>query len=133
MKKMCRENGGGLEVFNVSAPNYFPREAPLVDAMTAVHNDLTGEHRAPFIMGGGTNARKHSRAFAFGLGGVDKPETALFAPGHGSTLKTDEGEFGPGAFVWYPEGTVMSHGATDREECVFLYIHDKAGELTCLD
>ena len=49
------------------------------------------------------------------------------------TLKTDEGEFGPGAFVWYPEGTVMSHGATDREACVFLYIQDKAGELTYLE
>lgn len=49
------------------------------------------------------------------------------------TLKTDEGEFGPGTFVWYPEGTVMSHGATDREECLFLYIQDKKGDLTYLD
>lgn len=49
------------------------------------------------------------------------------------TLKTDEGEFGPGTFVWYPAGTVMSHGATDREECLFLYIQDKKGALTYLD
>lgn len=49
------------------------------------------------------------------------------------TLKTDEGEFGPGTFVWYPEGTVMSHGATDREECLFLYIQDKNGSLTYLE
>lgn len=49
------------------------------------------------------------------------------------TLKTDEGEFGPGTFVWYPAGTVMSHGATDREECMFLYIQDKKGKLTYLE
>lgn len=49
------------------------------------------------------------------------------------TFKTDEGEFGPGTFIWYPEGTVMSHGATDREECIFLYIQDQKGELIYLD
>ena len=49
------------------------------------------------------------------------------------TLKTDEGEFGPGTFVWYPAGTLMHHGATDREECVFLYIQDKNGKLTYLE
>lgn len=58
--------------------------------------------------------------------------------GHGifvlkGTLKTDEGEFGPGTFVWYPAGTVMRHGATDREACVFLYIQDRAGKLTYLE
>ena len=45
------------------------------------------------------------------------------------TLKTDDGEYGPGTFVWYPEGTVMSHGATEREDCTFLYIQDRAGKL----
>ena len=95
MEAACRANGCALEVLNVSAPNYFPREDPLVDAMTAVYNDMTGEHREPFIMGGGTYARKLPRAFAFGLGGMDRPETGLFAPGHGGAHQPDEGLYLP--------------------------------------
>ena len=95
MEKACQESGCGLEVLNVSAPNDFPREDPLVDAMTSVYNDLTGEHREPFVMGGGTYARKLPRAFAFGLGGMDRPETALFEPGHGGAHQPDEGLYLP--------------------------------------
>ncbi len=95
MEAACRANGCGLEVLNVSAPNYFPREDPLVDALTAVYNDMTGEHREPFIMGGGTYARKLPRAFAFGLGGMDRPQTSLFAPGHGGAHQPDEGLYLP--------------------------------------
>jgi hypothetical protein len=29
------------------------------------------------------------------------------------TLKTHAGNFGPGSFVWFPEGMLMEHGATD--------------------
>ena len=95
MESACRTNGCSLEVMSVSAPNYFPREDPLVDAMTSVYNQLTGEHREPFVMGGGTYARKLPRAFAFGLGGMDRPETALFAPGHGGAHQPDEGLYLP--------------------------------------
>ena len=48
-------------------------------------------------------------------------------------LKTDEGVFGPGTFVWYPEGTVMSHGATEDEDCLFLYIQDREGSFEYLE
>src|SRR5262249_39734055 len=37
--------------------------------------------------------------------------------GHGmyvldGTLVTHRGEYGPGSFVWFPEGEVMTHGAS---------------------
>ena len=48
-------------------------------------------------------------------------------------LKTDEGVFGPGAFVWYPEGAVMRHGATEDEDGLFLYIQDGEGRFEDLD
>lgn len=95
MEAACRANGCDLVPLNVSAPNYFPRENPLVDVMTSVYNRMTGEHREPFVMGGGTYARKLPRAFAFGLGGMDKPESALFAPGHGEAHQPDEGLYLP--------------------------------------
>ena len=95
MSSACRAQGCRLEVLNVSAPNYFPREHPVVDAMTDVYNRMTGESSKPFVMGGGTYARKLPNALAFGLGGMDKPETTLFAPGHGGAHQPDEGLYLP--------------------------------------
>lgn len=40
-------------------------------------------------------------------------------------LVTHEGEYGPGSFVWFPEGGWMEHGATDENECTFLFITNK--------
>src|SRR4051812_45694164 len=31
------------------------------------------------------------------------------------TLVTHQGSFGPGTFVWFPEGMLMHHGATQDE------------------
>ena len=41
------------------------------------------------------------------------------------TLRTHRGEYGPGSFVWFPEGGVMENGATDDADCVFLFITNK--------
>lgn len=40
-------------------------------------------------------------------------------------LRTDEGIYGPGSFVWHSEGCLARHGATDEEDCVFLFITNK--------
>ena len=47
--------------------------------------------------------------------------------GHGmyvlsGTLYTDSGIYGPGCFLWWPAGTWMVHGATDRENVEVLFI-----------
>lgn len=44
-------------------------------------------------------------------------------------LKTHDGEFGPGSFVWFPEGSVMEHGATAEEDVVVLFITNKPFEI----
>lgn len=41
-------------------------------------------------------------------------------------LVTSDGSFGPGSFVWFPEGKVMFHGARDDNDVTFLFITDKA-------
>jgi quercetin dioxygenase-like cupin family protein len=41
------------------------------------------------------------------------------------TLVTHAGRFGPGGFVWFPEGTLMEHGATAEEDVVMLFITNK--------
>ena len=40
-------------------------------------------------------------------------------------LSTHQGTFGPGSFVWFPEGGIMEHGATTDGDCTFLFITNK--------
>lgn len=40
-------------------------------------------------------------------------------------LATHKGEFGPGNFVWFPEGGWMEHGATQDNDVTFLFITNK--------
>jgi anti-sigma factor ChrR (cupin superfamily) len=41
------------------------------------------------------------------------------------TLSTHRGTFGAGSFVWFPEGGIMEHGATEDGDCTFLFITNK--------
>ncbi len=50
--------------------------------------------------------------------------------GHGmyvleGTLVTHQGSFGPGNFVWFPEGEVMEHGASADGDVTVLFITNK--------
>jgi len=54
--------------------------------------------------------------------------------GHGmfvleGTLHTPQGDYGPGTFVWYPEGVVTEHGATENEHVKVLFITNKAFDI----
>jgi quercetin dioxygenase-like cupin family protein len=40
-------------------------------------------------------------------------------------LVTHKGTFGPGTFVWFPEGEVMEHGATPDADVTVLFITNK--------
>jgi quercetin dioxygenase-like cupin family protein len=40
-------------------------------------------------------------------------------------LKTHAGTFGPGNFVWFPEGMLMEHGATEDGDMTMLFITNK--------
>lgn len=87
----CRQNGCTLEDAHTSKGNSFPRENPVVDALTGVFNELTGQHAESYVMGGGTYARKLPNALGFGLGNLPREATDLFAPGHGGAHQPDEG------------------------------------------
>ena len=50
--------------------------------------------------------------------------------GHGmyvleGTLVTHAGQFGPGSFVWFPEGQVMEHGASAAGDVTVVFITNK--------
>ena len=40
-------------------------------------------------------------------------------------LSTHQGQYGPGTFVWFPEGGLMEHGAQQDEDVTFLFITNK--------
>jgi hypothetical protein len=42
------------------------------------------------------------------------------------TLVTHRGVFGPGSFVWFPEGEVMEHGASAEGDVIVVFITNKA-------
>ncbi len=77
-----------------SKPNYFNRKHPAVDKLTEVFNRMTGQQREPYVMGGGTYARKLPNAFGFGIGNMpgedDSPYRELVARGHGGAHGPDE-------------------------------------------
>jgi hypothetical protein len=41
------------------------------------------------------------------------------------TLRTHAGTFGPGNLVWFPEGMLMEHGATEDGDMTALFITNK--------
>ena len=45
------------------------------------------------------------------------------------TLATHAGTFGPGSFVWFPEGMVMEHGATADGDVTVVFITNKRFEI----
>lgn len=58
--------------------------------------------------------------------------------GHGmyvleGTLVTHRGSFGPGSFVWFPEGEVMEHGASPQGDVVVVFITNKAFRIDYVD
>ena len=45
------------------------------------------------------------------------------------TLVTHRGEFGPGNFVWFPEGEEMTHGASAAGDVTVVFITNKPFEI----
>ena len=45
------------------------------------------------------------------------------------TLLTHQGRFGPGNFVWFPEGEKMEHGASAERDLVVLFMTNKPFEV----
>ena len=48
-------------------------------------------------------------------------------------LKTNKGLYGPGSFVWFPEGVLAEHGSTPEEDVEVLFITNKAFEINFQD
>ena len=45
-------------------------------------------------------------------------------------LNTSKGDFSPGEFIWFPEGELMFHGATENNSVTALFITNKPFDIT---
>lgn len=90
-EKKANENGFSLSVTRNTKPTLFDPKHPAVTIMTDTYNRLTKNHEKPFVMSGGTYARKLPRAFACGTGMPLPPAPErLFQKGHGDYHQPDE-------------------------------------------
>lgn len=88
---VCAQNNCEFKTTRLSKANYFDPTHPVVEKLTAVYNDYMNLDTKPFVMSGGTYARKLPNAFAFGTGmPLPKAPEGLFLPGHGDYHQPDE-------------------------------------------
>ena len=92
----CAERKFSPTFERIDPAHSFPKEHPAVSILTDCYNRVMEDHKAPFVLSGGTYARKVKKAISFGMGfGEDtarymEPHKALFRAGHGGAHGPDE-------------------------------------------
>ena len=87
----AEKRGYRLKVTRYSKPISYPSAHPALSLLTEVYSDISGEAARPYIMSGGTYARKLPNAFAYGAGIPEQwPPKGIFLPGHGDFHQPDE-------------------------------------------
>ena len=91
VREACAARGCSVNILRAGNPNYYNRDHPAVQRLTEVYNRVMGTAEKPFIMSGGTYARKIPRAVAFGTGMPVEPlPLSVFPKGHGDFHQPDE-------------------------------------------
>jgi anti-sigma factor ChrR (cupin superfamily) len=108
--QMIDTNRAPWEYFKVSdSPS-----AVIVPSKTLINDPDTGMIVAKVRYSAGYTTISHWHNCAHGIYILD------------GILKTHAGDFGPGNFFWFPAGLVMKHGATQENDCTYLFITNKA-------
>lgn len=89
--KAAEARGFSLKVTRLGKANYFEPDRQVVKRLTEVSNEVLDRQDGPFVMSGGTYARKLPNALAFGTGmPLPKAPDGMFRPGHGDYHQPDE-------------------------------------------
>lgn len=92
MEKAAARYGFTVAVARDNLPNREDPDAPWVKYLSEVYADVMGRAEAPYVMSGGTYARKIPNAVGFGPG-LPKDLTVLGLPdGHGECHQPDESQ-----------------------------------------
>ena len=73
-----------LEDVSSRVPFYIPADSPAIRTLIDTYNEVTGEDKEPFTMGGGTYARHFPFAVSFGPEHTDIPLPDFAGPMHGA-------------------------------------------------
>ena len=87
MEKIC---GAAASIENVTSrvPFYIDADSPAIQTLINTYNDVTGENKRPFTMGGGTYARHFPYAVSFGPEHTDIELPEFAGPMHGANEGT---------------------------------------------
>ena len=87
IRKVC---GDAATLENVSSrvPFYIDADSPAIQTLINTYNDVTGEGKKPFTMGGGTYARHFPYAVSFGPEHTDIEIPSFAGPMHGANEGT---------------------------------------------
>ena len=87
MEKIC---GAAARIENVTSrvPFYIDADSPAIQTLISTYNDVTGEGKTPFTMGGGTYARHFPYAVSFGPEHTDIAIPDFAGPMHGANEGT---------------------------------------------
>ena len=83
METVCGD-AAVLEQLHSRPPFYISADHPAIQALIATYNDVTGEGKGPFTMGGGTYARHFPLAVSFGPEHTDLTLPDFAGPMHGA-------------------------------------------------
>ena len=83
METVCGD-AAVLEQLHSRPPFYISADHPAIQALIATYNDVTGEGKGPFTMGGGTYARHFPLAVSFGPEHTDLALPDFAGPMHGA-------------------------------------------------
>ena len=86
------EAGWRFEVHEATDSHYIPGDHPVAQRLTEVFNAVTGEHKRPYVLAGGTYASKVPNSVAFGPGNAKEPSMMPYGPGHGDAHQPDESQ-----------------------------------------
>ena len=87
----AKRQGFDLKTTRLAKANYFNPEHAVAQTLTRTCREILKNEEEPFVMSGGTYARKLPSAFAFGTGmKLPSPLAGLFRPGHGDYHQPDE-------------------------------------------
>lgn len=77
-----------IDAENTRGPYLLDKTWPVITRLAEIANEVTGEQKNPYTLGGGTYAHKLPNALVFGMDGCKKPEG--FPAGHGAAHGADE-------------------------------------------
>lgn len=94
MAGVCKSHGYHAQPQRVDPAHHFPADHPVVDILTHHFNRIMHQELKPFVLPGGTYARKlpHSISYGMGFSGdlSQYADRSIFRPGHGGAHGPDE-------------------------------------------